>query len=92
VDTKNNEVIYTGRTYHGILASAVIDPGDTSLTVSGSAVQIMRELYWRRRDFASNFFYFPSEYPLDPDFDIDIPSYTFDKPIDMYTGFQKMLQ
>lgn len=92
VDTKNNEVIYSGRTYHGILASAVIDPGDTSLTVSGSAVQIMRELYWRRRDFASNFFYFPSEYPLEPDFDIDIPSYTFDKPIDMYTGFQKMLQ
>lgn len=46
VDTNNQKVVYSGRTWHGILAGKVIAPdeGDNYYTVTGDAHEVLAEL------------------------------------------------
>lgn len=99
VDTGDNAVTYSGRTWHGILASKVIVPlmeGETATTVtlagtvnaylilSGDAHDCIR--YIIDRCGLSALFSVP-----DYASGINIKSYQFDRYIDAYKGLRKML-
>lgn len=87
VDTKNKEVTYSGRTWHGILESKIIcpDEGESYLVVSGEANAVLRGLIERLG--LSSLFIASSE-----DSGIVIPSYKMNRYIDGYEGIKKMLK
>lgn len=87
VATKENKLIYTGRTWQGIIASKTIEPkvGKAYLTVSGEANQIIGELLMVLG--LTNLFTASKE-----DSGITIDSYQFDRYIDAYSGISKMLE
>lgn len=86
VSTKNDSLVYSGRTWHGILASKIIEPdaGEPHLIVSGEANTVISSLIDRvglSRMFAAS-----SE-----DSGLAIKAYTMDRYIDTYSGIVKML-
>lgn len=85
--TANEEVIYTGRTWHGILNSKVIEPdsGKSHLIVSGEANEILASLIDRLG--LSDLFEASSESS-----DITISNYQFSRYIEGYDGIKKMLE
>ena len=87
VDTKNKEVTYSGRTWHGILESKIICPneGEAYLVVSGEANAVLGEIMERLE--LSSLFVASSE-----DSGIVIPSYKMNRYIDGYEGIKKMLK
>lgn len=86
-DTAAQEVIYTGRTWHGILDSKVLEPdsGSDYLTVSGEAHDIIRTLV--ARCGLSDLFSVDST-----DSGIYVGSYQMNRYISAYAGIRKMLQ
>ena len=85
-DTTEGEVIYKGRTWHGILNSKVIEPdsGEAYLVVSGDANDIIRTLL-DRMDLPSLF-----SVPFTSS-GITITSYKMNRYISGYDGIKKML-
>lgn len=86
VKTDTEEVIYKGRTWHGILEKKILcpDSGKDYLTVSGEANAILRTLITRIG--LSNMFRVPNIDSL-----LNITSYQFDRYVDSYNGIRKML-
>lgn len=86
VDESNNEVIYMGRTWHGILNSKVIEPDANMdyLTVTGDANTVLNTLV--NRMGLSNLFKVPSNSS-----GINI-NYKMNRYIEGYTGICKMLK
>ena len=87
VDTEKDEIIYKGRTWHGILEKRVIcpDPGDDFLVLSGEANDVLQEII--DRIGLSSLFMASSE-----DSGINIVAYQMDRYIYAYTGIKKMLK
>lgn len=86
VDTDDQTVTYSGRTWQGILSEKVIQPEDTQdyKIVTGDAHDIMRELI---DDLdIGDFFTVP-----DGVANIDIPEYQFERYVDAYDGISDML-
>ena len=84
--TKSAEMVYGGRSWHGILAAKVLcpDAGADYLTVSGDANEVLASLV--------------SRVGLTSLFSVDaggsgiyVSSYSFDRYTDCYTGMRKML-
>lgn len=87
VDTESEEITYSGRTWHGILNSKIIEPdsGQDYLIVSGEANEILSALITRLD--LSDLFTVSSE-----DSGISITSYQMNRYIGGYDGVRKMLQ
>lgn len=86
VDADNGKIIYSGRTWHGILANKIIQPENNRdyYTVTGDANTIVAELL---EDFdLTDVFESSSEVS-----DIEVLSYDF-RYIDMYSGLLAMLE
>lgn len=85
VVTKDDKLVYKGRTWHGILASKVIEPtsGVAYLTVSGDANTVIGELLYK---ISIPIFKASTESS-----GITIEDYQFDRYIDAYSGLTKML-
>lgn len=86
VDTEKATVIYSGRTWHGILSEKVIEPedGQNYKVVTGNANDVLRELI--------------EDLDLDALFtvadglsEVEIDSYQFERYVDGYTGIVDML-
>lgn len=86
VSTSENKLIYKGRTWHGILASKVIEPnsGEDYLIMSGDANEIIGQLL--KRSGLDDLFVTPTE-PSG----IYVDNYKFGRYVDVYTGIVKML-
>lgn len=86
VDTVGEKLSYVGRTWHGILASKVIEPndGEAYLTVSGEANSVIASLV-DRLGLTELF-----EVSKD-DSGIVIDNYSFDRYVNGYVGIIKML-
>lgn len=84
--TKDNKLVYKGRTWHGILASKVITPndGEAYLTVSGEANEVIGSLL--ERIGLTELFEASKEHS-----GLTINKYSFDRYTDAYSGFSKML-
>lgn len=80
VETKDDQLIYGGRTWHGILASKVIEP----MTVSGEANAVIGELLELLS--LTNLFTVSEN-----DSRMYIDNYSFNRHVDGYTGICKML-
>ena len=87
IDTGSKEVAYSGRTWHGILASKVIcpDDGEAYLKVSGEANSVLGMLIERLG--LSSLFSASNE-----DSGIKISPYKMNRYIDGYSGIKKMLK
>ena len=85
VDTANEEITYSGRTWHGILESKVIEPDGDYLTLSGEANVVLSTLIDRMG--LSKLFTVP---PYDSG--ITISSYKMNRYVAGYTGIRKMLK
>ena len=87
VDTGNDTLTYSGRTWHGILESKVIQPdsGMDYLTVSGDAHTVLKTLI--KRIGLDGLFQVASESA-----GIKITSYKVDRYVKAYTGIRKMLK
>ncbi len=86
VITRDNKLVYKGRTWHGVLASKVIvpDEGEAYLTISGDANRVIGNLLER--------FGLTNLFEASPDTSgLTISSYSFDRYIDGYSGIVKML-
>ena len=85
-DTGNGEVIYSGRTWHGILDSKVIQPdsGQAYLTVTGEANAVISSLLSR---LALTDLFEAS----DEDSGLTIKNYKMNRYISGYDGIMKML-
>ena len=86
VSTKNDSLVYNGRTWHGILASKIIEPdaNEPHLLVSGEANSVVSSII--ERVGLSRMFAASAE-----DSGLTIAAYTMDRYIDAYSGIQKML-
>lgn len=86
-DTDSKEVIYTGRTWHGILNSKVLQPdsGAAYLTVSGEANSVIASLLTRMG--LTDLFEASSE-----DSGLNISNYKMNRYISGYDGILKMLK
>lgn len=86
VRTAEKEIAYKGRTWHGILASKVLEPdaGEDYLTVSGEANAVMGVLL-ERLGLSGLFVASGAGSGL------EIKNYKMNRYIDGYTGFTKML-
>jgi hypothetical protein len=86
-DTANNAVIYSGRTWHGILNSKIIEPssGQAYLTVSGEANTVIASLLSRLG--LTELFEASSE-----DSGLNISGYQMNRYIEGYDGIKKMLK
>lgn len=86
VDTENNEVIYSGRTWHGILNSRIIEPasGDSHYIVNNDAQAALVTLIYQIG--LSGLFYVPQMYA-----GCQISNYKMDRYITAYDGIRKML-
>lgn len=84
---KGDTVTYRGRTWHGILASKVIQPdtGYAYLSVYGDAHTIISDLIVRLG--IDDLFVVPTELS-----GLVIENYSFDRYVDAYTGISKMLR
>lgn len=85
-DTGTKEVTYSGRTWHGILNSKILEPddGQSYLTASGDANTILADLVERMG--------LTSLFAVDPVASgVTIDSYQFDRYIPGYDGILKML-
>ena len=87
VNTDAGEITYTGRTWHGILNSKVLEPdsGADYLTVSGEANSVLNTLIARMG--LSALFLASSE-----DSGINVSSYRMSRYIKGYDGIRKMLK
>lgn len=86
VNTSDKTLVYTGRTWHGILNSKIIspNPGQDYYTVSGDANSIIAILI--ERVGLGNMFRAEAKSS-----GISISNYGFDRYIECYTGLMKML-
>lgn len=86
-DTVNSEVVYSGRTWHGLLNSKVLAPddGEAYLTVSGEANSVLSSLLSRMG--LTDFFEASSE-----DSGLTISTYKMNRYIQGYDGIKKMLK
>lgn len=86
VVTKDEKLTYRGRTWHGILASKVIEPnaGDDYLTMSGDVNKIIGDLI---KKFGLDDLFVASKEASG----LVVENYNFDRYVDMYTGITKML-
>lgn len=86
VSTKDDKLIYMGRTWHGILASKVLvpDSGKSHLTVSGDANDVIETLI-KRMGLVDLF-----ESSTDRS-KLVVSNYSFDRYTDGYSGICKML-
>lgn len=86
VQTESNTLIYKGRTWHGILASKVLEPdsGEDYLICSGEANTVLGMLIERMN--LSELFKADSS-----DSELMISSYKMNRYIDGYEGIRKML-
>lgn len=85
-DTGSAIVTYTGRTWHGILESKVIEPdaGQDYFVIDGEANGVLREIIKK--------IHLDSLYEADTaDSGIEINSYQFERYIKGYSGIRKML-
>ena len=87
VITKNDRLIYSGRTWHGILASKVIKPdaGEAYLTVSGEANAVIGILLERLG--LTPLFIASAEQS-----GFTVSKFQFDRYTDGYSGIKKMLK
>lgn len=87
VVTKNDKLVYSGRTWHGILAAKIIEPdeGNAYLTVSGEANAVLAALLERMK--LTELFAAASD-----DSGFVINKYQFDRYTDGYSGIIKMLK
>lgn len=86
-DTATGEVTYSGRTWHGILNSKVLEPdaGQDYLTVQGEANAVLASLV--ARCGLDGLFSVSTE-----DSGITLPKYAMNRYISAYDGIRKMLQ
>ena len=86
VTTTDRKLVYKGRTWHGILASKILQPddGEAYLKVSGEANAIIGSLL--ERVGLTDLFEVTNEYS-----GLIINNYSFSRYTDMYTGITKML-
>lgn len=86
VITKEDKLTYKGRTWHGMLASKVIEPdkGSAYLTVSGDAHKVIGDII--ARIGLSDLFTVSEEFS-----GLAINNYSFDRYTDAYLGLRKML-
>ena len=86
IATKSSEITYKGRTWHGILASKVIEPdaNEAYLTVSGEANAVIEMLL--ERVGLSDLFTVSSDVS-----ELTIKNYKMNRYVDAYTGIKKML-
>lgn len=85
-DTSSSVVFYTGRTWHGILESKIIEPetGEDYFVVDGEANEVLQEIVKK--------IHLDSLFVADTvDSGIEINSYQFDRYVKGYTGIRKML-
>jgi len=87
VATANDEIVYIGRTWHGILASKIIEPdaGEDYLVCSGEANAVIGELLSRLG--LSDLFNASAENST-----LTIVDYQMNRYVDGYTGIRKMLK
>lgn len=87
VDTANNELTYSGRTWHGILETRVIEPdeGQAYYIVSGEANTVINGLL-ERLELAELF------EASNENSGLILENYQFDRYIDGYKGIVKMLE
>lgn len=87
VTTKEESLTYAGRTWHGILASKILQPaiGDDYLVVSGEANSVIAAVI--ENIGLSELFTVSTE-----DSGLMISDYSFDRYIDAYKGIKKMLK
>lgn len=85
VDTENNEVIYSGRTWHGILNSRIIEPasGDSHYIVNNDAQAALYSLI--PQIGLDDLFYVTQMYA-----DVTIRNYKMDRYVAAYDGIRKM--
>lgn len=86
VVTEGEKLYYMGRTWHGILASKIIEPddGEAYMTVAGEANEVIRSVIGR---LGLTALFSVSE----EDSDIRIGKYSFDRYVNGYVGLTKML-
>ena len=86
VVTRDDKLTYGGRTWHGILASKVIEPnkGEAHLTVSGEANRVIASVI--NRLGLGDLFTVSTE-----NSGLDINGYSFDRYVNGYVGIAKML-
>lgn len=86
VKTKSKELIYGGRTYHGILESKIIEPneGEDYLIVSGEANEILAQMIERLQ--LTDMFKASEEVS-----NITINNYKFNRYVAGYSGIKAML-
>lgn len=87
VITKNDELIYKGRTWHGVLASKILKPdaGADYLVLSGEANTVIDAII--KRCGLTKMFAASSE-----DSGLTISNYSMNRYIDAYSGLTKMLE
>lgn len=87
VVTSEDKLVYYGRTWHGILASKIIQPDAKKayFTVSGDANEVISTILSRVK--LTDLFEASSEAS-----GLVISSYSFDRYIDAYSGLKKMLE
>lgn len=87
VNTDTDEIMYKGRTWHGILENKVICPeeGNDYLVLAGEANEVLQEII-DRIGLSSLFV------ASDEDSEIEIVAYQMDRYIYAYTGIKKMLK
>lgn len=87
VITKDEEVIYKGRTFHGILASKIIEPdaGTDYLVLDGEANAVIGILL--ERVGLTDLFYVSDE-----DSGLTVKLYPMNRYVDAYTGIKNMLR
>ena len=83
-------LIYSGRTWHGMLANKILEPdkGKDYLTVSGTASTVIGSLISR----VGLDSVFDAAVPPDGSGDPSIRQYQFDRYVDAYTGLRKMCE
>ena len=86
VKTESKELIYTGRTYHGLLESKIIEPdaGQDYLVVSGEANAVLGQLIQRLA--LTDLFKASKDIS-----DFTISNYQFNRYVAGYTGIKQML-
>lgn len=84
--TKEDKLVYKGRTWHGILASKILTPntGEAYLTVSGEANEVIGNLF--DRVGLTDLFAVSTEHS-----GLMINQYSFNRYTDVYSGICKML-
>lgn len=87
VDTENEEITYSGRTWHGILESKIITPpsGEDYLILNGEANTVLQQLI-NHLDLGGLFF------ATNENSEIEIINFQMERYVAGYTGIKKMLK